>query len=150
MSATLPLGAHTWGFIYHLNREAALGRIAEAGYELVELGGSPPHLDLSDLKPDERRRIRGELERHQLTCVAINPIELNPISPNAALSELAYLQYRSAIELAAEVGAVHVVVIPGRRNLFIPMPERQAKELLRAQLERLLAVSGAARGGIGP
>jgi sugar phosphate isomerase/epimerase len=141
VSTSLSLGAQNWGFIYHLSRSDALGRIADAGYKLVELAASPPHLDLSDLKPDERRQIARELEQHQLTCVATNPIELNPISPNAALSALAFRQYRAAIELAAEVGADNVVMIPGRRNVFIPMPEPQAKDLLKAQLERLRAVS---------
>jgi sugar phosphate isomerase/epimerase len=141
MTASMPLGAATWGFIYHCNLDGALKEIADAGYRLVEIGGSPPHLDLSQVTSDNSRRIKRELDRHELRCLAINPIEMNPISPNEAISELATRQYRSALELAAELEASHVVMITGRRSPFIPMPDMLARNSLRAQLERLLPMA---------
>ncbi len=127
--------------MYTLGREQSFQAIAEAGYELVELSAGPPHLDLSELSHAEMASLGSELERHHLRCVSINPIELNPISSNAELANATYRQYRSAIELAAELGAASVVMITGRRSPLIPMPEAQAKDLLRAHLHRLLPVA---------
>ncbi len=134
----MQLGVTSWGFLYHATLVDSFAQIADAGYRLVEIGASAPHLDLSDVKSDECRRIRRALDRYGLTCVAINPIEMNPVSPNAAIRDLAHRQYRTAIEVAAELGATRVVMITGRRNVFIPMPEAQAKELLGGELARLL------------
>jgi sugar phosphate isomerase/epimerase len=137
----MPLGATTWGFIYHRNLEGALNEIADAGYRMVEIGGSPPHLDLSEVTSESGRRIKRELDRRDLRCLAINPIEMNPISPNAEISEIATRQYRSALELATELEASHVVMITGRRSPFIPMADVNARNSLRAQLERLLPMA---------
>ena len=73
--------------------------------------------------------------------MSINPIELNPISSNAELATATYRQYRAAIELAADLGAAAVVMITGRRSPLIPMPEAQAKNLLRTHLDQLLPVA---------
>ena len=117
MSATLPLAAATYGFLYHLSLEDSLREIAEAGFELVELSASPPHIDLSDFTSEKRRRLNQELERLQLRCVATNAIELNPTSANEQLSHATFHQYRTAIELAADVGADSVVMITGRMRV---------------------------------
>ena len=137
----MPLGAATWGFVYHCPLAGALREITAAGYGMVELGGSPPHLDLSDVSAAERRQIKANLHHHGLRCLAINAIEMNPISPNAAIFELAAAQYRTAIELAAELEAQQIVMIPGRRSPFIPLPDELARGALRAQLERLLPLA---------
>jgi L-ribulose-5-phosphate 3-epimerase len=144
MTSGFELGAASWGFIYREDLDGAFGQIAECGYRLVEIGASPPHLDLSELRPEARRQIKRELDRHGLRCVAANAIELNPISPNAAIADLAFHQYCAALELAGELGASCVVMITGRRNVFIPMPIEEAKGRLRAQLDRLLPVAQAA------
>ena len=43
------------------------------------------------------------------------------------------------IELAAELGAAYVVVIPGRRHALAPAPDDAARAVLDAGLDRLLA-----------
>jgi sugar phosphate isomerase/epimerase len=89
----------------------------------------------------ERRDVKLELKKYGLNCVSTNPLELNPISANPDLSEVTYRQYRSAIELSADLGAANVVIISGRMSPLVPMPLPQAKDLLRIQLDRLVAVS---------
>jgi sugar phosphate isomerase/epimerase len=139
---TLPLAGSNYGFLYDASRAESLRAIAEAGYELIELAACPPHLDLSELGPGERRAIAAEIERPDLRAVSVNPVELNPISENAQLKAATAHQYRVAIELAGELGAASVVMITGRRSPLIPVAEARARELLRAHLEALLPIAG--------
>jgi sugar phosphate isomerase/epimerase len=120
----------------------SLRDIADAGYERLELTLGPPHIDLSAFDRDARHRVTRCISSAGLTAVSTNAIELNPISGNADFRELTYRQYRAAIEFSAELGGASVVMITGRRNPLIPMPQEQAKNLLRAHLERLLPVAG--------
>lgn len=138
---SMPIGTALFGFLYRADRERAMQQIAEAGYRLLEISAVPPFLDLTDVSAGERRRIRSELERHELRCVALNPVELNPITTNEELSAACYHQYRTAIELTAELGGESIVMITGRRNVLIPAPEDQARDLLRNHLERLAPVA---------
>jgi sugar phosphate isomerase/epimerase len=141
MNGSLALGTALFGFLYRASREEALRQIAEAGYELVELSATPPFLDLSDVGAQEQRRIKQDLERNRLKCVSINPVELNPITANRDLSEACHRQYRAAIELASALEARSIVMITGRRSPLIPVPEAEARDLLRAHLELLVPVA---------
>ena len=101
----------------------------------------PPHLDLSDLTAAERRTIKRALDRHGLMCVATNPVEMNPISPIAQIWETAYHHYRAAIELASDLEAANVVMVSGRANALTPLPDEQARDLLRWRIDRLLPLA---------
>lgn len=137
----LPLATANFGYFYRRGLEESLRDIADAGYSRLELSLGPPHIDLSNLGAEERRRVKQETDRLELDVVSTNAIELNPISLNDDLKEATYRQYRAAIELTAELGGGSAVMITGRRNALIPTPEKQARDLLRAQLERLLPVA---------
>jgi sugar phosphate isomerase/epimerase len=137
----MPLGTALFGFLYRADREQAMRQIAEAGYRLLEISAVPPFVDLTDVSAEERRRIFSELERYDLECVSVNPVELNPISTNSELSAACYHQYRTAIELTAELGGESIVLITGRRNPLIPAPEALARDLLRNHLARLAPVA---------
>lgn len=138
----MPLATANFGYFYHRGLDDSLRDIADAGYEQVELTLGPPHIDLSTFDLDARRRVKHDISSAGLTAVSTNAIELNPVSGNEDFRELTYRQYRAAIEFAADLGGASVVMITGRRNPLIPMPEQQAKDLLRAHLERLLPVAG--------
>jgi sugar phosphate isomerase/epimerase len=137
----LPLAATTFGFLYRCSRDDAFRQIASADYHLVELAAGPPHFDLSAMGADVRRDVKRDLEKYGLQCVSTNPLELNPISANPELAEASYRQYRAAIELSADLGAANVVMISGRMSPLVPMPQLQAKALLRDQLARLVPVA---------
>jgi sugar phosphate isomerase/epimerase len=72
-----------------------------------------------------------------LTCVSVNAAELNLISPNRDIRDLALRHYRECIALAQDLGAQAVVVIPGRQSPLIPMPRQQAWSLAVEQLALL-------------
>ena len=137
----MKVGAALFGHLYRASRAEALRQIAEAGYELVELTATPPFVDLSEVGRPERLRIKQELKSYQLSCVSVNPVELNPISVNRDLSEACHRQYRAALELASELEAQSVVMITGRRSPLIPGPESELRDLLSGQLDRLVGVA---------
>jgi sugar phosphate isomerase/epimerase len=141
MSEQLALGTANFGYFYRRGLEDSLRDIADAGYTRLELSLGPPHIDLSNFGGDDRRRLKDEIRRLRFDVVSTNAIELNPISLNDDLKETTFRQYRAAIELTAEIEGESVVMITGRRNPLIPMPEELAKDLLRAQLDRLLPVA---------
>ena len=134
----LRVGMTTFGFLYRASLEAALEAIARSGYRLVEIAPVPPHLYVGDFGAARRRQIKELLDAGGLTCVSINPVELNLISTNPALSAVALDQYRRSIAIAHELGATVVVVIAGRQSVLIPMPRADALSAAAEQIGRLV------------
>lgn len=131
----------TFGFLYRATLDDAFREIAEAGFSQVELAVGPPHFDSLPVNVGERRRVKRQLGRHGLTCVAANPLELNPVTANADLFEAARRQYRGAIEMAADLEAEAVVMVAGRRSPLVPMSREDANGLLARMLEELSPVA---------
>lgn len=137
-SATFRVGMSTFGFIYRASLEESLEFIAEAGYTDVEIAPIPPHMLTTTITDSDLKKLRARLDALGLRVVSINPAEMNLISPNTELRELCLRQYRAAARVLAELGGEVVMVVPGRQNGLIPMPEPQALDLFRQQLESLL------------
>ncbi len=137
----LELGVTTYGYLYLRTLEGALRAIAAAGYELVEISTTPPHIHTPATGVLERWALRRVLRSLNLRCVSVNAAEQNLISPNPALREVAFKEYEATIELAADLEVNVVVVGPGRLNALIPMPQEDAIALLKRQLERLLPIA---------
>lgn len=131
----------TFGYLYRRGLAESLQSIAEAGYRLVEIAPTPPHLLMPAFDSGQRRRLRGRLEDLGLTCCSVNPPDLNLISPNPELREVARRYYEEAIRLAADLGASVVVVIAGRQSPLVPMPSAAAEELSLSQLAALSSVA---------
>jgi len=135
------IGITTYGFMYTAPIEASLESIALAGFKQVEIAPAPPHLLLAEHDLAKRLRLRRLLEHLNLTCVSINPPELNLISANPHLRQVALRYYRESIGLAHELGGRIVVVIPGRQSPLIPMQPEAAVKLVRDQLQPLLRLA---------
>lgn len=135
---SIQVGMATYGYLYRTTLEASFDSIAKAGYRLVEISAVGPHVPASAFEWSERRQLGRLLKERGLTCVALNPPELNLISPNQEVRDVALRQYRRCIGLAHDLGARLVVVIPGRRSPLIPMPSPDASELALLQLSRLV------------
>lgn len=136
-----PIATTTFGFLYRATLDDAFQQIANAGFSRVELAVGPPHFETLPVNADERRQVKAKLERHGLTCVAANPLELNPVTANPDLFEAARRQYEGALELAADLGASAVVMVAGRRSPLVPMSMDDANGLLVKMLEQLLPVA---------
>jgi sugar phosphate isomerase/epimerase len=134
----LRVGMTTYGYLFQATLESCLESIARAGYKLVEIAPVSPHLPVGGFDWLQRKRLKRLLDDQGLTCVSINPAELNLFSPNADLREVALRQYRQSIALAHDLGAPIVNVVPGRAGVLISMPARDARELALQQLPLLL------------
>ena len=71
---------------------------------------------------------------------SVNPsfADINLVSTNPEIREVSERQLTAEIELAADLGAGFVVVIPGRRHALAPAPDDAARAVLDEALGRLL------------
>lgn len=119
---TVPvLGAHTFGFTWDCPAEAAIERLAEAGYRTIQLMASLPHFDPWIEDAGRTRRIRALLERHGLTLLALDlaSSDINLASPAPHVVDFAVHAYAATIDRAAELGARWICVGSGRRHALL-------------------------------
>jgi sugar phosphate isomerase/epimerase len=128
----------TLGFVHHRTLPEALQSAAEAGFELVDLSPAPPHLYLPATGHYERRQLARLLAAHGLSCISVNPVDLNLVSPNLEYADLSRRQLGLCLELAHDLGSPLVVFSPGRLFALNPEPVEDAVSALVGQLERLL------------
>ncbi|KYG18950.1 hypothetical protein SE92_00625 [Bradyrhizobium sp. AT1] len=119
---TLPvLGAHTFGFAWDCAADAAIERLASAGYRTVQLMATPPHFDPWREDAARTRRIRAALEGHGLSLLALDlaSSDINLASPAPHVVDFAVDAYSAAIDRAAELGARWICVGSGRRHALL-------------------------------
>jgi len=136
----LPLAGCTFGWLHQAPLVDALRELAAHGVRQIELTTAPPHLFTRHLGRYERQDLARLLRRLDLTVVSVNPsfADINLISTNPEIREVSERQLAAEIELAAELGASYVVVIPGRRHALAPAPDDAARAVLDEGLGRLL------------
>src|SRR5437016_2233176 len=71
----LELGVTTYGYLYRRTLEGALRAIAAAGYTLVEISTTPPHIFTPGTEVLERWALRRLLQSLNLRCAAVNAAE---------------------------------------------------------------------------
>jgi sugar phosphate isomerase/epimerase len=136
----LPLIGCTFGWLHQVPLAGALRELAAHGVRQVELTTAPPHLFTRHFGSYERKELARLLSRLGLTVVSVNPsfADINLISTNPEIREVSERQLAAELELAADLGAGYVVVIPGRRHALAPAPEAAARAVLDEGLGRLL------------
>jgi L-ribulose-5-phosphate 3-epimerase len=138
---TMPLSGCSFGWLHLAPLPDALRALARHGFRSLELTTAPPHLSASGLGPYERQELARLLDALGLRVTSVNPsfADLNLVSTIPEFRELSERQLIANIELAADLGAQHVVVIPGRRHALAPAPDQAARAVLDQGLDRLLA-----------
>jgi sugar phosphate isomerase/epimerase len=138
--AELPLAGCTFGWLHRAPLADALRALSAHGIRQVELTTAPPHLFTRHLGRYERKSLARLLTRLGLTVTSVNPsfADINLISTNPEIRAVSERQLRAEIELAADLGAGYVVVIPGRRHALAPAPDDDARDVLDEGLGRLL------------
>lgn len=136
---TLPLAGCTFGWLHQAPLTAALRALARHGVQAVELTTTPPHLFTSAFGHYERLELLRLLRRLGMSVVSVNPTfaDLNLVSTNPEIRDLSERQLLAEIELAADLEATYVVIVPGRRHPLAPAPADAAEEVLCAGLARL-------------
>lgn len=137
---TLPLSGCSFGWLHRRPLIDALRSLARHGLRTFELTTAPPHLYTPHFGPYERRELARTLRALDLRPVSVNPsfVDLNLVSTDPQIRALTERRLIAEIELAAELGAAYVVVIPGRRHALAPAPGDAARAVLDDGLDRLL------------
>jgi sugar phosphate isomerase/epimerase len=136
----LALSGCTFGWLHRAPLTDALRALARHGVRTLELTTAPPHLFTRFFGRYERRELHRLLDALGLRVVSVNPsfADINLISTNPEIREISERQLGAEIELAADLGASYVVVIPGRRHALAPAPDEAAEAVLQEALGRLL------------
>lgn len=111
-------GAHTFGFIWTHDPEAAFDAVAAAGCSAVQLMAMPPHFDPWREDAVRTERLRASLARSGLRLLAIDlaSSDINLASPSEDVVAFAVDAYRRAALRSAELGAPSVRLGSGRRH----------------------------------
>jgi sugar phosphate isomerase/epimerase len=139
-SSPLPLSGCTFGWLHRAPLADALRSLAAHGVRSVELTTAPPHLFTRHFDSYERKELTRLLQGLGLAVTSVNPsfADINLISTNPEIRAISERQLSAEIELAADLGAGYVVVIPGRRHALAPAPDEAAGAVLDEGLGRLL------------
>ncbi|MBN9530302.1 MAG: sugar phosphate isomerase/epimerase [Alphaproteobacteria bacterium] len=119
-------GGSTFSFMWLEPAAVALRRMAAIGLNDFDVLLVPGHLWF-DLDANSRRALRRALDADGLRLDSLNlpAIDLNLASVVPQVRDHAVATYVQAIELAAELGAGAVVVVPGRVSALLPPPRAE-------------------------
>jgi sugar phosphate isomerase/epimerase len=136
----LALAGCTFGWLHQAPLADALRALAGHGVRSVELTTAPPHLFTPSLGRYERLELARLLRSLELRVLSVNPsfADLNLISTNPELRSVSLRQLVAEVELAHDLGAPFVVVIPGRRHALVPAPPGAARAVLDDALSVLV------------
>ena len=140
MTTPLALSGCTFGWLHKAPLADALRDLSRHGVRTIELTTAPPHLFTRHFGRYERQELSRLLRSLGLRVISVNPsyVDINLISTNPEIREISERQLTAEIELAADLEASHVVVIPGRRHALAPAPEDAALAVLDEGLGRLV------------
>jgi len=136
----LPLAGCTFGWLHRAPLADALRSLSRHGVGWLELTTAPPHLFTRHLGRYERHELGRLLRSLGLRVVSVNPTfaDINLVSTNPEIRRASERQLAAEIELAADLGAAFVVLVPGRRHPLVPAPDDVARAVLDEGLGRLL------------
>ncbi|MBI4506662.1 MAG: sugar phosphate isomerase/epimerase [Chloroflexi bacterium] len=120
------LGCATFAYLYTCSLDEAVGRLADIGFRQIELCVSPPHVWPREMDAAARRAMRRIFDRHGVQLFALNQrfADVNIASVNPGIREETIRQVKEDIDLAADLGAPEVLIVPGKPTpLFSPPPE---------------------------
>lgn len=139
----LQLGGTNFGYLNACGLAESLEHLASCGMSTVELGLTAPHFDLHTATPADFSAARRALADAGLRCSSVNAAELNLISQNEAVAQLAVSQCSALIRAAAGFGAPYAVIVPGRQHPLRPMPAGIALDRFERHMAVLLRVAEA-------
>jgi sugar phosphate isomerase/epimerase len=140
MTTPLALSGCTFGWLHKAPLADALRDLSRHGVRTIELTTAPPHLFTRHFGRYERQELSRLLRSLGLRVISVNPsyVDINLISTNPEIRDISERQLSAEIELAADLEASHVVVIPGRRHALAPAPDDAALAVLDEGLGRLV------------
>lgn len=140
---TFPIGGNTFSYMWTTPAPAAIERLRALGLNDFDIIMAPGHLWPDDLLGGERRRLRVELEHSGTRLESLNPpaLDYNLASLVADVRNQAVDIYTKTLQLAADLGAKGVVVVPGRVSSLWPPERKVVVAVLQESIERLLVLA---------
>jgi L-ribulose-5-phosphate 3-epimerase len=134
------LGVNTYSYIWSTPAAECLQQLDALAYREFELVLNPPHLTLDECAPGERKRLAAWLATSGLTVRSLNvpSLDHNLASPMRRMRQYSVNLFLDAIDLAADLGAAHLVVVPGRMSPLFAPPLQQRTAWMRESLDALV------------
>lgn len=136
-------GASTFSFMWQDTALAAMRKMQAIGLNDFDALVVPGHLWPDELSANDRSNLAGTLESEGLRIESLNlpALDLNLVSRVEAFRRYSVEVYTSTMQLASDLGAGAVVVVPGRVSSLFPPSSTDSELLLRDSLEQLLRVA---------
>jgi sugar phosphate isomerase/epimerase len=115
----------------HFSIEDTIRKIAELGYQGIEVLADVPHAWPAGLLPERKKSIRDHLDKHGLAIANVNAFMMNAVAdprqpywhpgwtdPDPHYRAIRREHTKRALKLAAEIGAPNITTEPG--GLLVP------------------------------
>jgi sugar phosphate isomerase/epimerase len=136
-------GCNTYSYMRSHSAEACLERLADLGFREFELMVHPGHLWPAELPASRRSALRSMIARRGLQLTALNMpnIDINIAAAAAEMRAYSLALLTETVRLAGELGALGVVVGPGKANPLFPAGTEELTGHFFAGLDRLCPVA---------
>jgi L-ribulose-5-phosphate 3-epimerase len=133
-------GINTYSYIWSMRAADCVRHLAATGCRQFELMIHPPHLPLDGFDSAARRELRLLLRDAGATVTALNmpSLDHNLASPLARIRDVSIGMFNDAIDLAADIGAERLIVVPGRMNPLFPPPVTERVQWITDSVATLL------------
>jgi L-ribulose-5-phosphate 3-epimerase len=136
-------GGSTFSFMWQDTALAALRKLQKLDLKNFDVLVGPGHLWPDELSAADRSGLAGTLRNEDIRIESLNlpALDLNLVSRVEEFRRYSIDQYIRTMQLAADLGAGAVVVVPGRVSSLFPPSREDSELLLRDSLEQLLRVA---------
>lgn len=136
----MKLSGSTFSFMWTLPALTAMRQLQELGLNDFDILTVPGHLWPPDLSSGERRALKQDMDRDGIRIESLNlpSIDLNLASCVPDVRDYAVRTYRESLDLACDLGARHIVLVPGRISGLLPPALEDTLDALAAGIEKLL------------
>lgn len=141
------LACATFSYLYVCSLDDALRRLGNIGFREIELTVCLPHVWPRTMDQADRSAMRRLFDKHDLTPCLLNQRfnDVNIASINPGIREETIQEVKDDIDLAADLGAPLVIIVPGKPTPLFSPPEDEIWRLAREGVERCVE-HGARRG----
>jgi sugar phosphate isomerase/epimerase len=135
----MELVASTYSFLWRAELEMAVGDIAKAGFQRMELLAAPPYVDAGEWEV-AADRIGTASRRAGVAVHSVAPsgVDVNLASPDSTMREWSVGYFATIGRLAAAVGARWLIIHPGRRHPLRPAPNDHYRQWVIDGVRRIL------------
>lgn len=136
----MKIGINTYSYIWSAPMADCVRRLHDLGYDDFEVVVNPPHCALDEGHAAGRGRLASSLRAEGIALRSLNlpSLDTNLASSMARMRAYSVDVFRSAIDLASDLGIAHLVVVPGRMNPLLPPPMAQREDWMRESLDALI------------